>query len=72
MSTKSSKSERYDIIVFESFEYKGQKRHIPPTTPPPGTATAFSSPTQTIQPECGTNAAFPSLRPPRRPLILTL
>lgn len=27
MNIKSAKSMRYDIIVFESFEYKGQKRH---------------------------------------------
>lgn len=27
MGARSYKSERYDIIVFESFEYKGQKRH---------------------------------------------
>lgn len=24
---KSSKTERYELIVFEGFEYKGQKRH---------------------------------------------
>lgn len=27
MPIKSIKSDRYDLIVFESFEYKGQKRH---------------------------------------------
>ncbi|CAH1666157.1 conserved hypothetical protein [Hyphomicrobiales bacterium] len=27
MPPRSTKSERYDLIVFESFEYKGQKRH---------------------------------------------
>lgn len=27
MATKSYKSDRFDIVVFESFEYKGQKRH---------------------------------------------
>ena len=41
MNIKSVKSMRYDVIVFESFEYKGQKRHKAhrvgsATTPPKG------------------------------------
>lgn len=27
MSIRQVKSQRYDIIVFENFEYRGQKRH---------------------------------------------
>lgn len=27
MGTKSYRPDRYDLIVFENFEYKGQKRH---------------------------------------------
>ena len=27
MRSRSTISERYDLIVFENFEYKGQKRH---------------------------------------------
>lgn len=27
MTARSTKSVRYDVIVFESFEYKGSKRH---------------------------------------------
>ena len=27
MSQKSTKSERYELIVFENYEYQGQKRH---------------------------------------------
>lgn len=27
MNIRSSRAERYDIIVFENYEYQGQKRH---------------------------------------------
>lgn len=27
MRTKTVKSDRYDLIVFETFQYQGQKRH---------------------------------------------